>query len=48
MSINDSFVKVYEFLLENAPETARDVFEGLEMFKTGLEFGYDSISKLIR
>lgn len=48
MSINDSFVKVYEFLLENAPETARDVFEGLEMFKTGLECGYDAISKLIR
>lgn len=48
MGINDSFVKVYEFLLENAPETARDVFEGLEMFKTGLECGYDAISKLIR
>ena len=31
MNTNDSFVKVYEFLLENAPETAHDVYEGLEM-----------------
>lgn len=48
MNTNDSFVKVYEFLLENAPETAHDVYEGLEMFKAGLEYGYEAICKLIR